>query len=303
MKRRTFFVFLSVFVQVIALHGVSTGGYPAAFLQIPVYPRPLAMGGAFAALADGPAAVFWNPAGLSEMENSSISISYSRLTLDRAHNFATIALPFGSSYNCFAIGIDNLLVRNIDKRDATGTRVGTFNDSESAVFMAIASSFFASENIIVDIGINTKFIMHTFDDADAKGFSLDIGMISDFQRTLRLALVLHDSFGKLWWNTGTTENIPQRLKAGLAITIRSIPLAIEADMSYNIKSDAMTVFAGAELTLLRVLSIRGGYNTRTNTPSFGLGIHASRNFAIDYAYTQDQLETRPSHHIGLTISF
>ena len=40
--------------------------------QVPVGPRPLSMGGAFTAIADGSEAMYWNPAGLADLTLSTI---------------------------------------------------------------------------------------------------------------------------------------------------------------------------------------------------------------------------------------
>ena len=55
---------------------VSGGDYSAAFLEIGVGARALAMGGAFCSLANDGTAFYWNPAGLAFMRRPQISGMY-----------------------------------------------------------------------------------------------------------------------------------------------------------------------------------------------------------------------------------
>ena len=51
----------------------------AASEQVPVGPRAIAMGGAFSAIADDASAMFWNPAGLTQLESQELAASLVRL--------------------------------------------------------------------------------------------------------------------------------------------------------------------------------------------------------------------------------
>ncbi len=294
---------LGVLLSGVASSFADTGGYAAAFLKLPVYPRGIALGGAFVALADDPSALHWNPAGLAELSKTYFSVSYSKLTLDRYHNFGAFAIPIGETYNCVAIGVNNFMVRDIVKRDPNGNELGKFNDSESAIVFSLASSLVASEydEIFIDMGFSLKALLHSFDDAMAKGFSMDIGVIANFQNQFKFGFVLYDPFGKLWWNTGRSERIPQRLQAGIAWA--GAPVHLELDINYNMLSESKGLSFGAELPIANAVFIRAGYNTIVRKPSFGIGV-STQHFTLDYAYSEDQLElNKPLHHMGIMLKF
>ncbi len=52
------------------------GTNEAAFLKIDAATRPTAMGGAFVGVANDVNSVFWNPAGLTQMEKRELSAMY-----------------------------------------------------------------------------------------------------------------------------------------------------------------------------------------------------------------------------------
>jgi hypothetical protein len=78
---RTFTVFLLFFLTrtysiaqstTTTVNGPGTTG--AVALEIPVNPRAIAMGQAFTAVADDSSAVYWNPAGLNQMQGSELLV-------------------------------------------------------------------------------------------------------------------------------------------------------------------------------------------------------------------------------------
>ena len=57
--------------------------YTGAFLETGLGARAAGMGGAFSALADDPAAAYWNPAGLIRSQGQGLLASLQPLSLDR----------------------------------------------------------------------------------------------------------------------------------------------------------------------------------------------------------------------------
>ena len=76
------------------LQGLSGVGTRAAeFLTIPVGPRAVAMGGAYAAAADEISAIYWNPAGLGFIENREAFLTVIERPLDIRYTYGAIAVP------------------------------------------------------------------------------------------------------------------------------------------------------------------------------------------------------------------
>src|SRR3972149_7072115 len=78
------------------------------FLKIGVSPRAEAIGGAFTPIADDASAVFYNPAGLVQIENRQAMLSYIQYPADITHLFAALAVPlrFGGVLGLGYYGLD-----------------------------------------------------------------------------------------------------------------------------------------------------------------------------------------------------
>ncbi|MFO7260682.1 MAG: PorV/PorQ family protein [bacterium] len=70
----------------------------AAFLELGVGARALALGGAYVALAEGATALYWNPAGIADVPGIAASLSYETLYDDSGltNSFAAFAVPVGA---------------------------------------------------------------------------------------------------------------------------------------------------------------------------------------------------------------
>ncbi|MFQ5770148.1 MAG: hypothetical protein ACE5HX_06410 [bacterium] len=88
-KKRIKVLVLFIFLPVT----LYAGEYAAEFLRIGVGARALGMGGAYVALANDGTAVFWNPAGLAQINALQLSFTHAPMFNGLAqHNFASAAL-------------------------------------------------------------------------------------------------------------------------------------------------------------------------------------------------------------------
>src|SRR6202041_1064947 len=69
------------------------GTAAAEFLQIGAGARSLGMGEAYTAVADGPDAVYWNPAGLSRMTRPEATYAITSLPAGIAHDYFAFGAP------------------------------------------------------------------------------------------------------------------------------------------------------------------------------------------------------------------
>src|ERR1043166_1325643 len=69
------------------------GSTSGTFLTLPVGARAMALAGAFSSIADDPSALYWNPAGITQMAGTSASYSYDAMFAGLTHNFAGVIFP------------------------------------------------------------------------------------------------------------------------------------------------------------------------------------------------------------------
>ncbi|MBI3566370.1 MAG: PorV/PorQ family protein, partial [Elusimicrobia bacterium] len=121
--------------------GAGTSG--ADFLTVGVGARPLAMGGAFAAVdTDADAnAVNWNPAALAKVDKPDVTASYNSLFVDQNQGYLGYAAPVRSG-GAWSAGVNYLVVSNIEKRAGdTENPDATFSNQNFAVGASYARPF------------------------------------------------------------------------------------------------------------------------------------------------------------------
>jgi hypothetical protein len=152
---------------------VANRGLTAAnFLKIGSSPRAMALGGAYCSLADDAAAIYWNPAGLTQINGYEIAMMQNNwLPGIEAGFISYVHSPEEkTAYACSVhrMGVDKMLETKINNNgdyEATGNTFG-------AQGTMLIASYAASQSKGISVGSNLKLIQEKI--ADKKSFSLAI---------------------------------------------------------------------------------------------------------------------------------
>ncbi|MBN2200707.1 PorV/PorQ family protein [bacterium] len=311
---------------ILALHqalegqGVSKSGTIAAkFLSIDAGARAVAMGGAFASVADDATAMFWNPAGIAGIRGTEFLVTYGRWLADIRTNYTGLVLPAGNlgtlGVNATFVTMDDMERTTVEAPDGTGE----YFDAGSLAFgisvgRALTDRF--------SIGFNGKYIRESIYHSRAQGLALDIGTlfrtqfhdmrigmsISNFGTKMRMTgddmLVQHDIDPVQSGNNGN-------IKADLRTDAFDLPLmfrvGVSADLLKSAGGDRLIVAldalhpndstecvnAGCEYVFRNRVRLRVGYKSlfsRDSQQGLTLGggltqrIGGTGNISIDYAY-------------------
>ncbi|NUM69743.1 MAG: PorV/PorQ family protein [Ignavibacteriaceae bacterium] len=294
------------------------GTTAAPFLSIGQGARAVAMGSAFAGVANDVSAVYWNPAGLTSAEGFQMMFDHTTWIADIKYNFLAASYNLGGygavGFSFTSSSIGDMKVTTIDQPGGTGE---TFSASDVAISLAYAMQLTDR----FSIGINPKFIYQSIWKMNATAFAFDIGVkyitpfddavlamsISNFGTKIQLLgnsnLVLHDldpgttgNNGKIpaYLETGAWS-LPLNFRVGINYTpvrIDRHKLTVAADASHP-SDDYESVNLGAEYSFNNFLFIRGGYKSlfledseESFTLGFGVRQSLMNNAAIllDYAY-------------------
>ncbi len=311
---------------ILALHqavegqGVSKSGTIAAkFLSIDAGARAVAMGGAFASVADDATAMFWNPAGIAGIRGTEFLVTYGRWLADIQCNYTGLVLPAGGlgtvGVNATFVTMDDMERTTIEAPDGTGE----YFDAGS---LAFGLSYGRALTDRFSIGFNGKYIRESIYHSRAQGLALDIGTlfrtqfhdmrigmsISNFGTKMRMTgddmLVQHDIDPVLSGNNGN-------IKADLRTDAFDLPLlfrvGVSADLLKGAGGDKLIVAvdalhpndniecvnAGCEYVFRNRVRLRAGYKalfSRDSQQGLTLGgglthrIGGMGNISIDYAY-------------------
>lgn len=296
----------------------NAGTSASAFLKIDAgSPRAQALGNAYVSIADGPEALFWNPAGAASATTRELQFAY----LDYLQGYKARTLAYLQPIGKTIIGV-TLNYMDMDGFDFRGDR-GELQPEVGVPVqnfvggLSIARGFF---NQKLQIGGTAKYISEKLDTDRYDNVGFDVGA--------KLRLVNWLGLGGALVNIGDKEEMPRGLRLGADLNTRYFTVSGEY-MKY--RDDKARYGVGLEVhipeDLLQVarFDLRVGYYTRTNTGtnekdswvgdlglaetskvSFGFGIYSSELFgygaSIDYAVTPfGALGT--SQQIALAIQF
>jgi hypothetical protein len=175
------------------------GTHAAEFLVIGVGARAMAMGGAYAAVANDPTALYYNPAGIVWMDNIQVEIMHNEWLVDTDYDFigATMPLPFWNS----SIGLSFIMlnfgeqaVRTVERPEGTG-------ETYSATNYAFALTFATALTDNFSFGMSGKYIQEKIWHAVGGAAALDLGIFYNTPfKGLRLGMSMSNYGGELSLN-------------------------------------------------------------------------------------------------------
>jgi hypothetical protein len=258
--------------------------------QVPVGPRPLAMGGAYTAIAQGADAISWNPAGLGLLRVSTTRITQADLYgLGIQDNVFTLAAPmfdsFGFGLEWYHSGYD---------QDGLSDRLNRF---------ALAGGWDFARRISFGVSLKYRSYQQAYESVDegrGSGVGLDLGALVFPHSRVSLGATWNDVGGStLRYDDGTRiRPYDSYLSLGAAFeAYSSLTLAASVDRDAH---------AGFEWRALGPLELRGGFSKDLDglqgpRVSAGIGVRYGPA-CLDYAF-QDHPMLDITHRFGLSFDF
>jgi len=296
------------------------GTTAAAFLKIGVGGRALGMGEAVATQAEDVTALYWNAAGLSNIDRPQVLINHFDYIVDMSFEYAGVALPvrnigtFGFFFSY--LGMPDIERTTVTYPEGTGEMV-------RANSFATGISFGRALTDRFSIGGTAKMVKETLWHSTASGLAADIGVqyrtffknlrigmsISNFGSDMKMGgrdmLVQHD-IDEL--SNGNNGNI----NADLDTDAFPMPVLFRVGLSANLTRDFFNLpghdliiavdaihpsdnkeylNVGGEYRFKNLLALRAGYRQlfledREGGLTAGLGLHfklAGYELSLDYA--------------------
>ena len=288
--------------------------FAGAFLETGLGTRALGMGGAFNAVAAGPDAPYWNPAGLSRANGLSGQTSMQTLALDRRVSTASAALnPRGDMG--FGFAWLHASTGDIEGRTASGQRTGSVKDIANAFIVAAGRTLGNRLSIGFAMKIFDQRIEAPFSDAaTANGHGFDLGVQYALGERLALGVAARNLSASLNWkmrltngqSSSTKDLLPRILSAGIAYRpFAQGTLGIEVD-----QGDETTAHVGGEWTVSPLLTLRTGLRNMGGEESWGqvtaglsLRPMRSQRLQFHYAHGTDPIGADARTNVGLEVSF
>lgn len=252
----------------------------AQFELLDVGAKPIALGGAFTSLANNSNAVYYNPAGLSQMPFREVSIFYS-------------PAPFGLKE--LANGSVNFVEPT--KFGAFGVSAKTYG-FELYKEITVTASYSNNYKKKIYYGANVNFYNLKIQNyGSASTFGVDIGGLAYLTDFLRWGFA---AFNLNRPKIGTQDDkLPQVYRTGISVQPRNelnFMLDVEKDTRYT-----TSVKAGIEYSLYDMIDLRAGIGTEPTKFSAGVGLYYSI-FEIDYGFYNHQ-DLGLTHQGTITVNF
>ena len=283
-----------LFLPALAFGQAKVGTAGAQFLEIGVSARAVGMGEAFLALSDDASALYYNPAGMVQMEKPEFMVSHIDYPAGIAYEFLGLVYPSNNLGGVWGFGFYML-----NSGDMPWTTYDYPSDEDpyssnltfSAKDYALALSYGASLTDRFSIGLTFKFIDELYESKRATGWACDVGTLYDTGfRGFKIAMVI-SNFGPDLKFIQMSYPLPMNFKFGGSMDIinnGSHKATFGLEGSHP--NDNLEKFnGGIEYWYNNVLALRVGNHFENDAGGFtagaGLNLNLSKlSLSFDYAY-------------------
>ncbi len=302
------------------------GKYAGEFMAIGIGGRPLALGGAYAAIANDVLSGYYNPAGLAHMNYPQIALMHDERYGNLVnYDYAGVAIPFDTDMSfgisAMRLGIDGIPDTRNALYDANGdgildinqndrldySKITEFSNQDWAFYLTFAKRH--SENFYY--GANIKFLSRNIAEFNAYGVGFDVGAWYSPLENLQLGANIQDITTTLVaWNTGRNELITPTVKVGAGYSIEFFAGKFTPVLDFDIRFEnrrtasnfsvgpvSFDMHSGLEYSFKDLFAIRGGYND-VKQFTIGAGVKLPK-LNIDYSFARfayGELDRLPDTH-------
>jgi hypothetical protein len=284
---------------------VGTAG--AQFLELGVSARAIGMGDAFLAISDDASAVYYNPAGLTQIAEREVMFTHVSYLADINYDFAGLAYPTTKFGGVWGVGFYMLNAGDMDVT-VSERNYGT-GQTFTAKDYALSLSYARNLTDRFSVGMTLKLIDELLDTERAIGWAADMGTLYDTGfKGFKIAMVV-SNFGPDLKFIEEECPLPMNFKFGGVLDIlRNEGHVATFSVEGSHPNDAMEKFnAGIEYWFRDMFSLRLGdhfeYDTGGISAGFGLRLSLSeRHLQFDYGYHDMEL-LEGFHRFSVGLSF
>lgn len=298
------------------------------FLKVAPSARAMSMGTAYAAIAGGTDALYWNPAGLTRTQGHALSLDHVDWFMDAAH----YGFAYGGSFgNWGYLGVhvyvadmgefDETRVDHLGFVDRNGQQVynpGLTGETFSAQSWVVGLTYARKFTDRFSAGLSAKYAREDLWLEAAGAPLFDFGMTYETGfRSVRLGASVQN-FGPTISFAEADNDAPLLFRIGAAVDL----LGGDALTPFGNADNRLTASydliqpndydqqwaAGVEYAFLDRFMLRGGYQHNFDTASFSFGAGVRQPFGniglgLDYAYSDMTEDFGAVHRFGVQFSF
>ena len=296
MKRLLLVGVILLFLPTLVYGQAKVGTAGAQFLEIGVSARAVGMGEAFLAISDDASALYYNPAGLVQLNQLELIAAYIDYPAGINYGFFGLAYPSNNLGGVWGVSFSALSTGDIPWTtyyDPMGDMASEYSSNQTFVASeyALGLSYGASLTDRFSVGLTFKFINESYESETATGWAMDVGTLYDTGfRGFKIAMVI-SNFGPDLRFIEMDYPLPMNFKFGGSMDIinnGSHKATFGLEGSHP--SDNLEKFnGGLEYCYNKLLTLRVGNHFEHDAGGFsagaGLNIKMSQfKLGFDYAY-------------------
>jgi len=306
---RIFYIW-AILIALVALIGrvsiaaPNAGRTAADFLQVGLGARAAGMGGAFTALAEGPDASYWNPAGLGGIEDRQFAVGHFSWYQDITLNHGALAIPLTERIG-LAASMTFVNYGKIEGYDAYGASTGELSAGDWAGGLSIGAALTDQ----IKAGISGRFINQKLADVSASGFAADFGLSMQAGNFGLSAAA--SNIGPTMKFESVSERLPAAARLGVAFAPAQSVIVGAVEIEKKLYGD-IVIRQGVELRFSNQYFLRSGlsfypgqgeYRSLKSGYSLGAGMEL-KSIRVDYAFTPStDLSSDDLHRFSLGFRF
>lgn len=273
---------LNILLILINLGSSDVGTKVFPLLKVAPGPRSAAMGESFVGLADDATACYWNPAGLTQLQNFEIFLSHQEWFYGFRDEYLSFGLPVGNG--AFGLGLVYSRTDGVEVWDQNNLPGDTF--ASQAGYLAFGYGHQIKDFFC--LGGSIKGLFEDLKVVKGSGVCADLGILARSGETFNVGFAVQNiSWGMKYGD----ENYPLPINLKLGLCLKPNRFNLVSDINFPLDNKPYANF-GIEYTFRNLFALRTGYRTGPadlsslgwgNGVSFGGGLILSR-FVIDYAF-------------------
>ncbi len=271
------------------------------FLRLGNGARAGGMGEAFTAVADDATSIYWNPAGMANVEGVELNVTHSEWLGDiRFEQVSVLNEMFGGTAGISFTGV------YYGSMDRYGDSPSLRPDGAFAPYdLSFAGGYALDILPNLSVGATAKVIYEKIDFESATGWAVDAGVV---HRSMIKGLTLAASMLNFGPQTSFIVQKfypPFQIRGGASYRYDSErlrgALLLAADAVFPNDGEAK-LHMGMEYNYRKLFSVRTGYkvNYFTQGPTLGVGVY-HRSLRFDYAFMPIEYDLGDSHRFSVTV--
>ncbi len=240
-------------------------GLPGEYLQWGVGARAMSMGGAFTGLSDDTSAIYFNPAGLTQLKSGQVTAMASNLFEDSFYNFLGFVHPTPKA-GVLGLGVVLLNSGDMEETNIRQETLGKFKDSRQGIFVSYGKRIARS----INCGASVKLVSQQISSYNGTGIGLDGSLFLTPRDRLSLGISLKNIISPVLRLREDEERFPLSLQAGLGSRMLNNNLILCLDIDKTL-GQSLHARIGSEYWLRKkTIALRMGVDSGKLNAGFGV---------------------------------